>query len=291
VIPSARECEEHDELTLDPLAESRDSPVAGLVHRYENRALLLVTNKCAVYCRYCNRRRCAQGGERDATILEMQNWLTYLKTHDEIEEVILSGGDPLTVNDEHLNSLLGALREVPNVKIVRICSRIPVVLPFRVTADLCALLKKHQPLYLNIHVNHPGELSEDMRRSCEMLADAGIPLGSQTVLLGGVNDAAPVLKALFARLLAYRIKPYSLYHADPVRGTAHFRIPLARGLEIMRTLIADLSGLAVPHYVLDAPHGLGKIPLLPETFLGENGAYVRLRSLVGEPIRYPDGEV
>ena len=290
VIPSALEFDKHPVLTQDPLAEHRDSPVAGLIHRYENRVLLLLTNRCAVYCRYCNRRRCALGMERDASINQIQDWLQYLSAHHEINEVILSGGDPLTVSDEYLQGLLDALRKIPTIEIVRICSRMPVVLPYRITTDLCAILRTHQPLYLNIHVNHPCELSEEMRQACERLADDGIPLGSQTVLLRGINDEVPILKELFRRLLSYRIKPYSLYHADPVQGTAHFRTSLSRGLEIMQSLIKELSGLAVPHYVLDAPQGRGKISLLPESILNQEGSDVHLRSLKGETIVYPDGE-
>jgi lysine 2,3-aminomutase len=290
VIPALQECEKFDGLSLDPLAEERDTPVSGLVHRYENRVLLLVTNKCAVYCRFCNRRRRAEGSEGDATGGEIAGWLEYLRNHNEVHEVILSGGDPLTLTDENLDDLLGSLREIPSIQIIRLCSRMPVVLPFRVTTELCEILRRYQPLYLNIHVNHPSELTDEMRRACELLADTGVPLGSQAVLLRGINDDVSILKELFTRLLMLRIKPYSLYHGDPVQGTAHFRTSIARGQEIMRVLIAELSGLAVPHYVLDAPEGQGKIPILPEFVQNEEGRVIQLRSLKGESMRYPDGE-
>ena len=289
-VPDVAELVKRPHLKLDPLGEEKDSPLPGLVHRYRNRALLLLTDRCAVYCRHCNRRRKAAGIEQDATQEQIAGWLTYLTGHPEVREVILSGGDPLTLTNARLNDFLTQLRKIPTIEIIRIGSRTPVVLPFRITEDLCRILSRHHPLFLNIHVNHPAELTLEMKQACDRLVSAGIPLGSQTVLLKGINDDPNVLKILFSKLLTFRIKPYCLYHCDPARGTAHFRTTIAKGRAIMESLLADLSGLAVPHYVVDGPDGAGKVPVLPDYIEKTFAGGVILRSLQGRVVHYVDDE-
>jgi lysine 2,3-aminomutase len=289
-VPSTSELDEVPGLASDPLGEEGDSPVEGLLHRYEDRALMLLTDRCGIYCRYCNRRRRARGAENDLSPQQVDRCIAYLKDHSAVREVILSGGDPLTWSDARLEDLLEKLRGLPSIEIIRIGSLMPVVLPYRVTEDLCRILKKYQPLFLNVHVNHPAELSPEMREACEKLADAGIPLGSQTVLLKGINDDPLILQQLFRKLLTFRIRPYSLYHADPVQGTEHFRTSIERGRAIMEYLTANTSGMAMPHYVLDAPGGLGKIPICTDYVEGRENGGVMLRSPEGERVSYVDGE-
>lgn len=290
VIPSSSELTQRPHLRLDPLGEEKDSPVDGLVHRYCDRALILLTNKCAVYCRYCNRRRRARGEERDASQTQLSRCLDYLRQHAEVREVILSGGDPLTLADAKLDDFLRRLRSTPSVEVIRISSRMPVVLPYRVNDSLCRILDKHHPVFLNVHVNHPSELTADMRLACDRLIRVGVPLGSQTVLLKGVNDDPAILKDLFSTLLTLRIRPYCLYHCDPAEGTSHFRTTIAEGKALMAYLLANLSGMAVPHYVVDAPEGAGKIPILPNYVEGTFPGGVVLRNLQGRSVRYVDEE-
>lgn len=285
-IPSAREGEERPHLKKDPLGEEKDSPVPGIVHRYPDRALMLLTNRCAVYCRHCNRRRRAAGPERDASSAEIERMIEYLQGHPEIREVILSGGDPLLWSDKRLEQLLMRLRRISTLEIIRISTRLPVVLPFRITPALCHLLKRGQPLYLHIHVNHPAELSDEMNVACGLLADAGIPLGSQTVLLKGVNDDVKVLQTLFLNLLRMRIKPYALYHCDPAQGTAHFRTTLTAGRALMEELMKNTSGLAIPHYIADAPDGAGKIPIARDYITASIPGGVLLKNLWGKEVTY-----
>ena len=289
-VPSGAELEKRRHLKLDPLGEEKDSPIPGLVHRYRNRVLLLLTDRCAVYCRHCNRRRKATGVERDATEEQIDDWLVYLERHPEIREVILSGGDSLTLTDAHLDDFLSQLRRISSIEIIRIGSRMPVVLPFRITEDLCHMFKKYHPIFLNIHVNHPAELTPELKEACERLVRAGVPLGSQTVLLKRINDDPTTLKNLFSKLLTFRIKPYCLYHCDPAQGTAHFRTTIARGRAIMESLMTDLSGLAVPHYLADGPEGLGKIPISPNFVESSFTGGVVLRSLRGGKVHYVDDE-
>ncbi|MCX6640383.1 MAG: KamA family radical SAM protein [bacterium] len=290
VIPDPAELDDDPRLSLDPLSEQRDSLVKGLVHRYTDRVLLLLTDRCAVYCRHCNRRRLASGSEHDRTPIEVELWLRYLRDHKQVREVILSGGDPLSWSDERLNKLLTKLRQIAHLEIIRFGTRLPVVLPFRITDDFCKMLKRHQPVYLNIHINHPLELTIELHEACWKLADSGIPLGSQTVLLKGVNDDGAILQELFRGLLKMRVKPYCLYHPDPVQGTAHLRTSIQKGLDIMDFLIANTSGLALPHYVVDAPDGKGKIPLQnPRHTQGSEGVTV-LKPFSGGAAPYDDGE-
>ncbi len=264
----------------------------GLVHRYPDRVLLLVTDRCAMYCRHCTRRRFAGSREHDTSKTQLDRYIAYLTRHPEVRDVILSGGDPLTQTDARLEDFLLRLRSVPSVEIIRLGSRLPITLPYRITDELCRMLEKYHPLYMNIHVNHPDELTPEVRDACNRLTRAGIPLGSQTVLLKGINDDPNVLKKLFQKLLTFRIKPYYLYHCDPAQGTAHFRTPIARGMELIEYLLGHTSGLAVPTYVVDAPHGAGKIPIMPNYVLTNFPGGAVLRNFEGMLVRYVEnGEV
>lgn len=252
----------------DPLCEEQYSPVPCLVHRYPDRVLFLVSNKCASYCRFCTRKR--KIGKTVIITKEMiLNALDYIRKHKEIKDVIVSGGDPLMLSDEELEFVLKELREIPHVEIIRIGTRVPCTLPSRITEELCAMMRKYQPIYVNIHFEHPREITEESKRACEMLANAGFPLSNQSVLLKGVNDDHVVMKELLQKLLGIRVRPYYLYQADLVKGTEHFRVRTEKGLEIMKKLQGRISGLCLPHFIIDAPGG-GKIPLVPE--------YVKFRS-------------
>lgn len=291
-VVSSAELEERPSLRLDPLNEEDDSPVHGLVHRYPDRVLMLLTDRCAMYCRHCTRRRFAGSREHDASRNQLDRYLAYLQRHPEVRDVILSGGDPLTQTDTKLNDFLVRLRAVPTVEIIRIGSRLPITLPYRITDDLCRMLEQHHPIFMNIHVNHPDELTPEVKEACDRLTRAGIPLGSQTVLLKGINDDPTTLKKLFQKLLTFRIKPYYLYHCDPAQGTAHFRTPIARGMELVEYLLGHTSGLAVPTYVVDAPHGAGKIPVMPNYILTTFPGGAVMRNFEGMLVRYVEnGEV
>ena len=251
----------------DPLNEENLSPVPNLVHKYPDRALLLVASQCAVYCRFCTRKR--KVGTKRMVISRdtIKAGLEYLRRTPDIRDVLVSGGDPLLLADEQLQWVLEALRRIPSIEIIRIGSRVPCTLPMRVTRKLAALLKRYHPLYLNTHFNHPAEITPEAALACSRLADAGIPLGCQTVLLRGVNDTPEVIKTLMRKLLRIRVKPYYLFQTDLTKGTNHFRTSIEKGQTIMRSLIGHLSGLAVPTYAVDAPGGGGKIPLTPNYVL------------------------
>lgn len=249
---------------IDPLDEENLSPVPNLVHKYPDRALFLVHDQCAVYCRFCTRKRKVGTSRMRITPETIRAGIDYLKKNPQIRDVLLSGGDPLLLSDERLNEILSALRAIPSVEIIRIGTRVPCTLPMRVTIRLASLLKRFHPIYINTHFNHPMEITPESTLACTRLANAGIPLGCQTVLLKGINDSSEVLRALFHRLLLIRVKPYYLFQGDMTRGTNHFRTPVETGLSIMRDLIGHTSGLAIPTYALDAPGGGGKIPLQPE---------------------------
>jgi lysine 2,3-aminomutase len=270
VVPDAVEGVDLD-APPDPLSEDQDSPVPHLVHRYPDRVLLMVTNQCPIYCRFCTRKRLV-GKPGFLSKGDLDRAIDYIRNHPVIRDVILSGGDPLLLTDGHLETVLSALRAIPHLEIIRIGSRVPGTLPSRVTDSLCAMLQKYHPLYMNLHFNHPDELTPEVRRACEKLADAGIPLGSQTVLLKGVNDDPEIMKKLFQKLLVCRVKPYYLYQADLTRGTNHFRTSVEKGLEVIGAIQGHTSGMAVPHYVIDAPGGGGKIPILPKENLVELNA-------------------
>jgi lysine 2,3-aminomutase len=271
----------------DPLDESALSPVPGLIHRYPDRVVLLVSNRCPVYCRFCMRKRLVGSGDAPMGDVELRNALRYIATHAEINDVILSGGDPLMLDDASLNTILTGLRAIPHVTIIRIGTRVPVTLPSRITPALCALLRTFHPLYINTHFNHPAEITADSTAACSLLADAGIPLGNQTVLLKGVNDSVETMRRLLTGLLALRVRPYYLHQMDLVQGTAHFRTSVRTGLEIIRGLRGHISGLAVPHYVIDLPGGKGKVALLPED-VEINGSTLLLRTYNGEQVTYQD---
>jgi lysine 2,3-aminomutase len=289
VLPSCWEAARAPGEADDPLGEDGHSPVPGLVHRYPNRVLFLATDFCSTYCRYCTRSRGMGGqGRIESLRARWEQGLDYIRRTPQVQDVLLSGGDPLTMPDEALDWLLGRLRAIPHVEIIRIGTKVPAVLPMRITPALTRMLKKHHPLWMSLHFAHPHELTEDTRLACARLADAGIPLGSQTVLLSGVNDDAAVMGGLFQGLLAFRVRPYYLYQCDPISGSAHFRTPAARGVEILRALRGRLTGYAMPTFVIDAPGGGGKIPLAPDYTLGYSGTDLLLKNYAGGVYRYPD---
>lgn len=273
----------------DPLGEDTHSPVTGLVHRYPDRVLFLVTGFCSTYCRYCTRSRMV--GDNGKSHLNREQWdkaIEYIKSNPVIRDVLLSGGDPLTMSDESLEYLLSRLRKIPHVEFLRIGTKVPVVLPQRITPALVKMLKKYHPLWMSIHFTHPDEFTPETKQACERLADAGIPLGSQTVLLKDINDSVHTMKKLVQGLLKIRVKPYYLYQCDPILGSSHFRTTVEKGLEIIRGLRGFTSGYAIPHYVIDAPQGGGKTPLLPEYYIGRDGDNVLLRNYEGKIYKYPD---
>jgi lysine 2,3-aminomutase len=274
----------------DPLSEDRFSPVPGLVHRYPDRALFLVTGFCPVYCRYCTRSRLVgkPGGEYLFNTAQWERALDYIRSKPAIRDVLISGGDPLMLSDERLEWLLSRLRGIPHVEFLRVGTKVPAVLPQRITPALVRMLRRYHPLWMSIHFTHPDELTPEVTKACSRLADAGIPLGSQTVLLAGVNDDLETLRRLFQGLLKLRVRPYYLYQCDPVAGSAHFRVPVEKGLEIMDGLRGHTTGYAIPTYVIDAPGGGGKIPLLPDYYVEREGDDVVLRNYEGNLYRYPD---
>ncbi len=284
VVPDARELADTDGMT-DPLGEDEDMPVPHLVHRYPDRVLFLVTYQCAVYCRFCTRKRTV-GQLPTPTEAENLRAVEYIRSHPEVRDVIVSGGDPFTLSDERLGRILGWLRAIPHVEILRVDTRVPCVLPQRVTDALCAELARHHPVFVNTHFNHPREVTPEAKAACERLVNHGIPVGNQTVLLRGINDDPAVMKELMQKLLAIRVKPYYLYQCDPVTGTEHFRTDVARGLEIIAALRGHTSGMAVPTYVIDAPGGGGKVPLLPNGVVSMNRDEVVVENYEGKRFTY-----
>ena len=274
----------------DPLGEDHDTVVPGLVHRYPDRVLFLTTGTCSTYCRYCTRSRLVgnPGGEYQFNVRNWEQAFAYLEEHSEVRDVLLSGGDPLTIGDDKLDYLLGRLRAIKHIEFVRIGTKMPTVLPQRVTKDLVKVLKKHHPLWVSLHFTHPKELTPEVTESTARLADAGIPLGSQTVLLRGINDDAAVMKTLMHGLLKRRVKPYYLYQCDPIKGSSHFRTPVAKGLEIISALRGHTTGYATPMFVIDAPGGGGKILMNPDFVVGREGDDILLRNFEGKVYRYPD---
>jgi lysine 2,3-aminomutase len=283
-VPTVQELEVHDGM-VDSLAEDEHSPVPNITHRYPDRALFLVSPVCATYCRFCTRRR-KVGDPEKIPMSQLESAFQYLEQHTEIRDVIMSGGDPLLLSDRRIEELCKRLRTIQHIEVIRIGSRIPCHLPERITPELCAILKKYHPLYINTHFNHPDELTPAAVKALGMLADAGIPLGCQTVLLKGVNDDTAVMKRLMQKLLAARVRPYYIYMCDQVAGAEHFRTTVEKGLEIIKALRGWTSGLAVPHFVIDAPGGGGKIPLLPEYVESINDDEVVLRNYAGERFTY-----
>jgi len=272
----------------DPLHEDADSPIPGITHRYPDRVLFHISNVCSMYCRHCTRKR--KVGDRDSIPgrEEIARGLDYIRQTPVVRDVLLSGGDPLMLSDDYLDWILGELRAIPHVQVIRIGSRMPVVLPYRITDELVSVLKKHHPLWLNTHFNHPREITASAKEALARLADAGIPLGNQTVLLAGVNDCPMIIKTLVQRLVENRVRPYYLYQCDLSEGLSHFRTPVGKGMEIMERLIGHTSGFAVPTYVIDAPGGGGKIPVMPNYLITLATNKVVLRNYEGVITTYQE---
>ena len=287
VIPRSGEMVISEGEMLDSLGEDEHSPVSGLVHRYPDRVLFLVTDRCAAYCRYCTRSRLVSNAQDYNFHPEYEQGLRYIEAHPEIRDVLLSGGDPLLLSDKKLEHLLARLRAIKHVEFIRIGSRIPVFLPQRITPALCEIFKKYGPIWMSIHVNHPKEATADLRQACERLSFAGVPLGNQSVLLKGVNDDADVMKALVHRLLRLRVRPYYLYQMDLITGGAHFKVDVRKGIEIIQALRGHTTGYAIPQYVIDAPGGGGKVPLNPDYVEAITEDEIVFRNYEGRRFRYP----
>jgi lysine 2,3-aminomutase len=284
VVPDPRELQDPC-IHTDPLAEEEQSPAPLIVHRYPRRVIFLVSNQCAVHCRFCMRKRRVADPD-DLHPRELEAGLDYIRRHEEINEVILTGGDPLMLADNALMEILAALMQTRHVRILRIHSRVPSVWPQRITPSLAGRLASVHPLFMNIHFNHPDEITPATERACTLLADAGIPLGAQTVLLQGVNDSPEVLRRLMEALLSIRVKPYYLHQIDRVPGTAHFVVPIQRSLELMAELRGRLSGIGMPHFMIDLPGGGGKMELLPESVIHKGPDYWLVRNFQGRIFRY-----
>ncbi|HHY33360.1 MAG TPA: lysine 2,3-aminomutase [Firmicutes bacterium] len=280
-VPTALELRTTPYDMVDPLHEDVDSPVPYLTHRYPDRVLFLVTNFCSMYCRHCTRRRLAGHADAHVTRDDIDRAIDYIRRTPEVRDVLVSGGDPLVLDDDALEYVLKALRSIEHVEVIRIGTRTPVVLPQRITPELCAMLRKYHPLWVNTHFNHPKEITPESRKACEMLADAGIPLGNQSVLLRGVNDCPYVMKKLVHELVKMRVRPYYIYQCDLSMGLGHFRTPVAKGIEIIEYLRGHTSGFAVPTFVVDAPGGGGKIPVGPQYLISQGEHKVVLRNYEG----------
>jgi lysine 2,3-aminomutase len=287
-VPDPRELDD-DGLSIDPLNEEVLAPAAGIVHRYPDRVLFLVSGTCASYCRFCTRKRKVGCPSMRVSLGEVLAGIDYIARSPQVSDVILSGGDPLLMSDLLLEDILERLRRIPHVEVIRIGTRVPVTLPERITENLCRMLRRFHPLYLNTHFNHPRELAPEAAEACARLADAGIQLGNQTVLLKGVNDDPGVMAELVKGLLRIRVRPYYLHQMDLTAGTGHFRTPLERGVAIMRSLRGPVSGLAIPHYVVDLPGGKGKVPVGPNYVEGEADR-LEILSPGGERVVYPEIE-
>jgi lysine 2,3-aminomutase len=290
-IPRIEECHLSKNDMVDPCGEDKNSPVSGLVHRYPDRVLLLVTDQCATYCRYCTRRRLVGSNERPITQVNFEEVLKYLKTHKKVRDVLLSGGDPLLLENERLEEILSRLRMIPHIELLRIGTRAPVTLPQRITVGLVRMLKKYHPLMISIHFTHPKEITDAVRRACNELADGGIPLGSQTVLLKGINDKPNVMKKLVHELLKIRVRPYYIYQCDLATGTEHFRTSVATGIQIIEKLRGHTTGYAIPTYVIDAPGGGGKIPIEPDYVISKEKGKLVLRNYEGQVFEYPEPNI
>jgi lysine 2,3-aminomutase len=287
-FPSPQELVVHPSDMIDPLAEEKDSPVPGLTHRYPDRVLLHVSNVCAMYCRHCTRKRKVGDVDFVPGRKAIKAGIEYIRQNPQVRDVLLSGGDPLLLDDDQLDWILGELRAIPHVEVIRIGTRTPVVLPYRITDGLISVLKKHHPLWINTHFNHPREMTSSSREALTRLADAGIPLGNQSVLLAGVNDCPRIMKSLVHKLVQNRVRPYYLYQCDLSEGLSHFRTPVGKGIEILESLIGHTSGFAVPTYVIDAPHGGGKIPVMPSYLISWSTNKVVLRNYEGVITTYKE---
>ncbi|MFA6840950.1 MAG: KamA family radical SAM protein [Sphaerochaetaceae bacterium] len=286
VIPSIEEANIGKGESADPLAEEHTTAVRGLVHRYPDRVLFLTTSFCSTYCRYCTRSRMV-GGHTEALQKYWAGAIEYIKEHTEVRDVVISGGDPLTLSDDLLDYLLSEVTAIDHVEMVRIGTKVPMVLPQRIDDGLISVLQKYRPLYISIHATHPDELTAEASRACNALADCGAVLGSQTVLLKGVNDSVPVLTELFHKLLRVRVKPYYLFQCDPILGSEHFRTTVDKGKALMQGIRGFTSGYAVPQYVIDTPGGGGKVPIYPQYEVGEDDEHLYLRNYEGKLFSYP----
>jgi lysine 2,3-aminomutase len=289
-VPTPAELVIHAEDIEDAVSEDFDSPTPRITHRYPDRVLFVVTEMCSMYCRHCTRRRLVGGTEDIVAKTEIDNAIAYIERAAEVRDVLISGGDPLVLSDAQLESIIARVRAIDHVEIIRIGSRMPVVCPQRVTPELVAMLSKYHPLYLNTHFNHPQEFTPESKRACDLLADAGINLGNQTVLLRGINDDARVMKKLSHRLLQYRVKPYYYYQCDLAQGTAHFRTSVAKGIEIYESLRGHTTGMGVPTYIIDAIGGGGKTPVFPSYVISHAPGQVILRNYEGVISKYTEPE-
>lgn len=287
-IPTSHELNIKQFEMADPLHEGLDSPVPGITHRYPDRALMLVTDQCAMYCRHCTRRRFTGQKDRALSISQIKRALQYIRDNREIRDVLISGGDPLCLPDNHLEFVISSLRAISHVEIIRIGTRTPVVMPQRITDRLCDMIQKYHPIWINTHFNHPAEITAEAAEACQKLADAGVPLGNQSVLLKGVNDCPYIMRSLVQELLAIRIRPYYLYQCDLSQGIEHFRTPVSRGVEIIESLRGHTSGFAVPTFVVDAPGGGGKIPVNPQYLISQSPEKVILRNFEGVICSYDE---
>jgi lysine 2,3-aminomutase len=288
VIPTTAESSAFLGMMEDSLAEDRDSPVPGLTHRYPDRVLMMVTTQCATYCRYCTRSRIVGNPTETFSRSEFDQQIKYIRENEQIRDVIVSGGDPLILPVKILEEILARLREIEHVEIIRIGTRVPVFLPMRITTELTDMLQKYHPLWMNIHVNHPNEITRELARAADLLTRAGIPLGNQTVLLAGVNDCVHVQRALIHGLLQNRVRPYYLFQCDLVEGAGHFRTPVGKGIEIIEGLRGHTSGLGVPVFAIDAPGGGGKVPLMPNYLLSMSEHSVIIRNYEGYVAAYEE---
>jgi len=287
VIPRAGELVVEAGELLDPLGEDAHRPVSAIFHRYPDRCLLLALDRCAIYCRHCNRRRLVGQEESAISRQDLSDAVAYIRRTPAIRDVLISGGDPLTLSTERLEEIVAAVRAIPHVEIIRIGTRVPVVLPMRVDDELTAMLRRYHPLYINTHFNHPKELTPLARTACERLADAGIPLGNQTVLLRRVNSSARVLRELFTELLRCRVRPYYLFQGDVAEGTGHLRTTVETGIALMEQLRGHISGLAIPHLVIDTPGGMGKVSIGPDYVVERGRDRWVLRNYEGRTVEYP----
>lgn len=286
-IPSIQETFFHEDDLSDPLKEEADSPVPHIVHRYPDRVLFLVTYVCSMYCRHCTRRRVVGEGDKVITERELKTALEYIRSHREIRDVLISGGDPLVMSTKRLEHIISQLRAIPHVDILRIGTRVPVVMPMRITTELLDMLKKYHPIWINTHFNHPAEITEDAQRACTAIVDAGIPLGNQSVLLRGINDDVETMRELLLKLVHSRVRPYYLYQCDLAQGIAHFRTHVDTGVNIIHALTGNISGYAIPKYVIDAPGGGGKIPVGYNYVLHQNEEEIVMENYKGEVYKYP----
>lgn len=287
-VPTVYETELSNSDMTDPLEEGLDSPFPGLTHRYPDRVLLLITDQCSMYCRHCTRRRFAGHDDKAMPLKNIKRAIEYIKKHKEIRDVLLSGGDALCISDSTLDYILGSIRAIEHVEVIRIGTRTPVVMPQRITKELCDIIKKHHPVWLNTHFNHPNEITKEAKQACEMLVNAGVPLGNQSVLLKGINDCPYIMKKLVHELVMMRVRPYYLYQCDLSEGIEHFRTSVSTGIEIIEMLRGHTSGFAVPTFVVDAPGGGGKIPVNPQYVVSQSPEKIILRNFEGVICSYSE---